>query len=73
MDYQPFERFVLSSTRNYIKPFTIFNIWNDITTISALKSDGIRLRNYLTKHLKDKIIEEEIETIALYIELDGKI
>ena len=71
MDYRGFETFVLSSTRKYVKPYSIFCVWNDVETTPPLKSDGVRLRNLLTRHFNDKIAEEEIETIALYIEQDG--
>jgi hypothetical protein len=71
MDYRGFETFVFSSTRKYVKPYTIFCVWNDIETIPTLKSDGVELMDLLTRHFKDKIVEEEIETIALYIKQDG--
>lgn len=75
MEYRRFESFCNSSTTGYLKPWKSFSLWHALEeAMPNIKEDSVRLREYLTSCLvMEGFRPHEIEEIATYVELDGKI
>jgi hypothetical protein len=75
MNYHRFESFCNSFTNGYLKPWKSFSIWNSLENEQPeIKVDSGRLLNYLRNCLRmEGFIDDDIKTIAVYIELNGEI
>ena len=75
MEYRWFEHFCNHSPSGYLKPWKCWSMWNTLENqIPAIKADAERLRKYLKNCLEmEGFSADDIETIAKYVECDGKI
>ena len=75
MDYKWFEHFCNHCPSGYLKPWKTWNIWNTLENeIPAIKQDENRLLGFLNSCLlMEGFTKEDIKSIALYVQLDGKI
>jgi hypothetical protein len=75
MDYRRFESFCNSFPSGYLKPWKSFSIWHILENeVPEIKADEKRLLNYLLKCLvMEGFLEADVETISVYVSLNGEV